>query len=96
MLWNDNRFANLPEGQWMKIPLKSDWKSRVSGKAKVYPLGSKDKELVDSTFDELHRTGRMSWSTESTPLSYPVFCVWRNIDGERKGRVVWSECYNIA
>ncbi len=87
-LWQDTGFANLPEENWMRIPLKSDWEARVSGKAKVYPLGNKDKELVDKTFDELHASGRMSWTNESTSFSYPVFCVWRNQDGERKGRVV--------
>lgn len=72
----------------MKIPLKSDWEQRVTGKAKVYPLGAKDRDLVDDTFNELHRAGKMSWTNESTPFSYPVFCVWRNVDGKRKGRVV--------
>lgn len=72
----------------MRIPLKSDWESRVTGKTKVYPLGERDKKLVDETFDELHSSGRMRWINESTPFSYSVFCVWRNQDGVRKGRVV--------
>ena len=61
----------------------------MSGKAKVYPLGAKDRALVDKTFDELHTADKMSWTNESTPFSYPVFCVWKtNADGERKGRPV--------
>ena len=87
-LWQDTGFAKMPEENWMKIPLKSDWEERVSGKAKVYPLGAKDRELVDKTFDDLHRTGRMSWTNQSTPFSYPCFCVWKSVDGEKKGRVV--------
>ena len=87
-LWHDTGFASMPEDKWMRIPLKSDWETRVSGKAKVYPLGAKDRELVDKTFDELHRTGKLSWTNESTPFSYPVFCVWKTVEGERKGRVV--------
>ena len=87
-LWHDTGFAKLPEEKWMRIPLKTDWEDRVTGKAKVYPLGVKDRQLVDETFDELHRTGKLSWTNESTPFSYPVFCVWKMVDGESKGRVV--------
>lgn len=88
-LWQDTGFADLPEDNWMKIPLKSDWEQRVTGKAKVYPLGTKDRELVDDTFDELHRTDKMAWTDGSTPFSYPVFCVWKTTEnGQRKGRVV--------
>ncbi len=72
----------------MRIPLKTDWESRIPGKAKIYPLGTKDRALVDETFDKLHEAGKLSWTEGSTPFSYPVFCVWRTIDGERKGRVV--------
>ena len=44
---------DLPKREWMRIPLRSDWESRISGKAKVYPLGIRDREVVDKTFDEL-------------------------------------------
>ena len=38
-LWKDSgSFINLPEEHWMKIPLKADWESKISGRAKVYPL----------------------------------------------------------
>lgn len=87
-IWHDKGFAKLPEENWMNILLKSDWESRISGKAKVYPLSNKDKELVDKTSDELHELGRMSWSTDATPFSYPVFCVWKTQNGKRKDRVV--------
>lgn len=72
----------------MQIPLQSDWEKRVDGKAKVYPLGTKDREFV-TTFDELHSLGQMSWTKTSTPFSYPCFVVWKTLpSGERKGRVV--------
>ena len=61
----------------------------MSGKAKVYPLGLKNRKLVDDTFDELHSQGRLSWTKENTPFSYPVFVVWKTLANEqRKGRVV--------
>ena len=80
----------LPQEEWMRIPLRSDWESRISGKAKVYPLGTRDKKLVDQTFDELHAQGRLSWTAGgTTPFTYPVFVIWRTLPfGEKKGRVV--------
>jgi len=55
----------------------------------VYPLGIKDRKHIDKTFDKLYEKERMSWSTTSTPFSYPVFVVWKTLpSGERKGRVV--------
>ncbi len=68
----------------MKILLKSDWESKVSGKAKVYLLSNRDRELVDETFDELHQLGRMAWSKDATPFLYPVFCVWKTQNGKKK------------
>ncbi len=88
-LWVDQGFVKVPKEEWMKIPLQENWQSKISGKAKVYPLGIKDKEVVDKTFDELHRQGRLDWTTQATPFSYPVFVVWKNLpDGGRKGRAV--------
>lgn len=73
----------------MRIPLKADWEQNTPKTAKVYPLGRDVKEVVDKTFDKLHEQGRLSWTTESTPFSYPVFVVWKAMpDGTRKGRAV--------
>lgn len=74
-IWYDKGLAKLPEENWIKILLKSDQESRISRKAKVYPLSNKDKEFVDKTVDELYELGRMSWSKNATPFSYPIFCV---------------------
>lgn len=46
---------------------------------KVYLLSKSDREYVDDTFDELHSQSRMEWTKEPTPISSPVFVVWRNI-----------------
>ena len=81
-IWYDKSFAKLSEENWMKIPLKSDWESKISRKAKIYPLSNKDRELVDETFDELHQWGWMLWSKDATPFSYPVFCVWKTQSGK--------------
>ena len=88
-IWKDTGFAELPEENWMRIPLRSDWESKVSGKAKIYPLGAKDRKIVDDTFDKLHALDRMSYTTDSTPFSYPCFVVWRPMpDGTKGARAV--------
>lgn len=77
-IWKDSGFAELSEENWMRIPLKTGWEEKLKSKAKVYPLGTRDREFVDKTFDELYGLGRMSWTTTSTPFSYPCFVVWKN------------------
>ena len=88
-VWQDTGFVDIPEDKWMKLSLKSDWESRIKNKTKVYPLGLRDREVVDKTFDQLHDQGRLSFTEQPTPFSYPVFVVWKNTpDGQRKGRAV--------
>ena len=46
---------NLPENQWIDIPLIANWEDKFKpGNAKVYPLGPKDRKIVDEEFDRLH------------------------------------------
>ena len=77
--------VDIPEEEWMPIPLKPGVTSKP---ARVYPVGQKDKEVIDATFDKLHDQGKMSWSKQPTPFSYPVFVVWKDTPNGRKGRVV--------
>ncbi|KAJ5338301.1 hypothetical protein N7452_005029 [Penicillium brevicompactum] len=79
--------VKIPEDRWMRIPLVDDWE-RVMPKPRAYPLGAADRKLVDDTFDALHKEGKMSWATNHTPTGYPVFVVYRTVNGVRKGRVV--------
>ena len=61
-IWGDTGTSiDVSEDQWMKIPLRDDWESRMPAKApRIYPLGIEDKKLVDKTFDKLHEQGRIS------------------------------------
>ena len=43
----------------MKITLRNNWQSRVSGKTKIYPLGLRNKEVVNKTFNKLYEQGRL-------------------------------------
>ena len=74
----------------MTIPLVENWEKKYKpGQARIYPVGKADQELIDKTFDELHRQKRLRWTTQSTPFSFPCFVVWKRVsETEKKGRVV--------
>ena len=72
----------------MRIPLRSDWESKIKGKTRVYPLGLKDREIVEETFAELESQGRISRTTKLTSFSYPVFVIWKPVYGVPKGHMV--------
>ena len=48
---NQGQTVDIPEEEWMPIPLKPNTTSKPS---KVYPVGQKDKEVIDTTFDKLY------------------------------------------
>jgi hypothetical protein len=87
-IWTDIGFVDVPEDHWMRIPLRSDWESKIKGKARVYPLGLRDREVVEKAFAELESQGRASRTKKLTPFSYPVFVIWKLVNGELKGRMV--------
>lgn len=89
-IWESSGFVQVPPERWMKVHLKSGWESKVSAiKPRVYPLGNNSKQLVDQTFDEMHRLGRLKYTDAHTPFSFPVFVVWKTTaDGEKKDRAV--------
>ncbi len=89
-IWESSGFVQVPPERWMKVHLKSGWETKVSSiKSRVYPLGIEAKCLVDETFDEMQRLGRLKYTTSHTPFSFPVFMVYKtNAKGERKGRAV--------
>jgi hypothetical protein len=88
-IWTDTgEPVDIPEDRWMRIPLVADWQSKIKAQAKVYPLGDDDKEVVDETFGKMHPQGRLVWTHNHVPFSFPVFVVWRILNGVRKGRVI--------
>lgn len=86
-LWEDHgNIVDVPEPNWMPIPLIDDRQLKYTCKAKVYPLGKADKDEVDKEFDKLQEQGKLEWSNQPTPFSYPCFVIWRIMsDGSRKG-----------
>ena len=40
-IWDDRGgFVDLPQEDWMRIPLRADWESKITGKPKVHPVFS--------------------------------------------------------
>ena len=89
-LWHDRGGAvDLPQEDWMHIPLRADWESKITGKPKVYPLGVKDRAIVDKVFDKLQAQGRLEYTKQPTPFCFPVFVVHKTLpDGTQHGRPV--------
>ena len=56
--------------------------------ARIYPLSTRDREVVDAALDKLQKTGKVKFTTQPTPFSYPVFVVWKVVDGKMVGRMV--------
>ena len=91
-LWNEkDSIVKIPKSAHMPIDLKPNWADHHKTN-RVYPVGVKDQEFIDETFDKLHKQGKMEWSNSPTPFGYPVFVVWKTVikDGKsvRKGRAV--------
>lgn len=74
----------------MKVLLKPSWEAKVFIiKTRVYPLGNKNRQAIDKTFDKMYCLGRLKFITEHTLFSFPVFVIWKpNVKGKRKSRVV--------
>ena len=89
-IWESQGFVQIPPERWMKVPLKPGWETKVSAiKPRVYPLGNDARRLVDDTFNELYQQGRIKFTSDPTPFSFPVFVVWKSdSEGKKKGRAV--------
>ena len=89
-IWKSSGFVQIPPERWMKVHQKPGWETKVSNiKPRVYPLGIEAKRLVDETFDEIQRLGRLKYTNSHTPFNFPVFVVYKtNAKGERKGCAV--------
>ncbi|KAF2015264.1 hypothetical protein BU24DRAFT_174650 [Aaosphaeria arxii CBS 175.79] len=60
---DDGKPADVEESDWLKVPLVTDWNAAGAKLGhRIYPLGPKQRELVDKVFDKLHTQGRMAWS----------------------------------
>ena len=64
----------------MKRSFKSNWKTKVFDKVKIY-------------FYKFHEFEKFSWIIEFISFNYFLFCVWKiDVNDERKKRVVIDIC----
>ena len=89
-IWESECFVQIFPERWMKVYLKPGWELKVSAiKSRVYSLGNDSCRVVDKTFDKMHCQGRLKFTINPIPFSFPVFVVWKpDSDGKKKGRAV--------
>ncbi|KAI9778673.1 MAG: hypothetical protein M1816_003922 [Peltula sp. TS41687] len=96
-LWKDQGNAvDVPESEWLRIPLIDDWQSKHKLSTKVYLLNQKDREIVDQTFDKLYGQEHIEWTPQGTP-----FVLVKKRPGTYKGGpiieyLVWWKGYGPA
>ena len=55
----------------------------------MYLLKTRDRKLIDDTFNKLHVIEKLSWTIESISFNYSFFCVWKtNVNEKKKKRVI--------
>ena len=74
-LWTNQGFANFSEKNWIKLSLKTDWKSKIKEKAKVYSLRQRNKVVIDEIFDKLHFQKRLIWTNRDTFFNFSMFVI---------------------
>lgn len=62
-IWRDKGFADVPEDQWMPIPMRDGWESIVDQSGRVYSASARDKKIIDEVHDQLHQQDRMGFAT---------------------------------
>ena len=77
----------MAKDKLITIPLVDSWNRIKLGQC-PYPVGQKDRELMDKTLNKLHYKGRIKWVIKPTPFAIPVFIAWRIINGIKKSHVV--------
>lgn len=83
-LWKDTgNVVGIPENQFMEIPLVDNWRELYKpGQARVYPVGKRDQEVIDTEFDKLYAEKRMEYTKTPTPFSIPCFVVLKYTAGK--------------
>ena len=74
-IWTNQDFVKLSKKNWMKLSLKINWEDKIKEKTKVYSFEIRDKEVINNTFDELHKQEKLSYIIESTSFNFSCFVV---------------------
>ena len=77
-IWHNwEGFVDLSEEDWMYIPLRTDWKSKITGKPKVYPLNIKNRAIVDKVFNKLQIQDRLKYTKQSISFYFSIFIIYK-------------------
>ena len=87
-LWEDYEFIDVLKNDWMKILLKDNWQSKIIEKSKIYSLDTKNRKILDKTFDDFHKKDCFEWTNKTTFFSYSIFIIWKTINEIRKNRTI--------
>ena len=89
-IWESEGFVPIPPKRCMKVPLKPDWKAKISAiKPKMYPLGNEAHQIVDKTFDKMHCLSRLKFTSGHILFSFLVFVIYKlDAKSKRKNRAV--------
>ncbi len=52
-IWKDARFINVSKEQWMRLSLKKDWQNKMISKIKIYSSNTKNRKIINDTFNRL-------------------------------------------
>ena len=90
-IWIDQNFVIFSEQKWMKISLKKNFETKTMIKIIVYSLKTRNRELIDQIFDELHKKKRLEWTFQKTFWSYFCFVIWKiGPDDIKKNKVMMN------
>ena len=87
-IWTKREFAKLLEENWMRLFLKSDWENKIKEKVKVYSLNTRDRQVIDNTFDELQNQNKLFYITNFIFFSFSCFVIWKKAIDKKKNRIV--------
>lgn len=89
-IWQFKGFMQILPTCWMKVSFKLGWKTKVSAiKPKIYLLGNKSRQLINKTFDKMHRLGYIKFISKHIPFSFSMFIVWKiDTKDKKKGKVI--------
>ena len=76
---------NILEAKWMLITIKADAEIKI---AWVCSVELRDREVIDETFDKIHKQRKMKWFTQLTSFNFSVFVVWRDTLNDKKDKIV--------
>lgn len=68
----------------MEIPLINGQQEKKI-RCKIYPVGVYNYQVINEVFDGLYTQNKIYFPQGAIPFGWPVFVIWKNINGKPKG-----------